>query len=101
HFPSLYATIHYASGHDHTARPLERRAQAPRLHDRTTFERQRVQGTAAPHARSMKVVRLALKMEQKLFDATHGRKLSDTSIQKYLVVLAARACKSWVRTVPI
>ncbi|EQC29755.1 hypothetical protein SDRG_12526 [Saprolegnia diclina VS20] len=54
-----------------------------------------------PHARSKKVLRLALKMEQKLFDATHGRKLSDTSIQKYLVVLAARACKSWVRTVPM
>ncbi|OQS06098.1 hypothetical protein THRCLA_20443 [Thraustotheca clavata] len=39
------------------------------------------------HLVSKKLLRLALKMEQKLFQATHGRKLSDTLIRKYLVLL--------------
>ncbi|KDO23248.1 hypothetical protein SPRG_11178 [Saprolegnia parasitica CBS 223.65] len=43
---------------------------------------------------SKKVLRLAAKMEQQLYDTTYGRSLSEDAIKYHLKYLAGRACSA-------
>ncbi|EQC29753.1 hypothetical protein, variant [Saprolegnia diclina VS20] len=49
-----------------------------------------------PHQVGKTLLRLAVKMENQLYTATHGRALTDDAIRKHLVFLATRACSKSV-----
>ncbi|KDO20275.1 hypothetical protein SPRG_14411 [Saprolegnia parasitica CBS 223.65] len=50
-----------------------------------------------PHQVGKTLLRLAVKMENQLYAATHGRALTDEAIRKHLVFLATRACSKPTR----